>query len=71
MNQKSESLSAILRPKDAAVYCAMSVSSLWRQEQRDPRFPAKIRFSARCVGYRRADLDEWLEAKAKRAGGVA
>ena len=50
----------ILRLKEAAYYLGVSTVTLWRLGENDPRFPAKIRMSARCVGYRKADLDAWL-----------
>lgn len=50
----------ILRLKEAAYYLGISTVTLWRLGENDPRFPAKIRLSPRCVGYRKADLDAWL-----------
>ena len=60
--------SQILRLKQAAAYCGFSTTTLWRLEQSDPLFPNKIRFSARVCGFRKADLDRYLEEK---AGGSA
>lgn len=50
----------ILRLKEAAFYLGVSTVTLWRLGENDPRFPSKIRMSARCVGYRKSDLDAWL-----------
>jgi predicted DNA-binding transcriptional regulator AlpA len=67
MQNSTTSQHAIMRPKNAASYCGFSVSQLWRLEQTDPDFPTKIKFSARCVGYRVADLDAYLQRKAEAA----
>lgn len=62
---------AILRPKDASAYLGFGRSKLYELHEQDPTFPRKIRFSSRVVGWRKADLDAWLELKAKQAGGAA
>ena len=54
---------AILRPKDAAAYLGVSRRKLYDLAEIDPTFPRKLVFSARCVGWRREALDEWLRAK--------
>jgi len=56
---------AIMRPKDACAYIGIGRTKLHVMHETDPTFPRKIRFSARCVGWRKADIDDWLEAKAK------
>ena len=61
-NQNTES--QILRLQDAADYMGFSTTTLWRLEQSDPIFPRKIKFTARVAGFRRKDLDAYLEAKA-------
>ena len=53
---------AILRPKQAAHYLNISTVTLWRYNDSDPTFPRKIRMSARCVGYKKVDLDAWLNS---------
>lgn len=59
--QKPRSTTAeVLRPKHFADYAGVSWTTLWRREQTDPRFPKKIRFGARCVGYLKADIDRYL-----------
>lgn len=54
----------ILRPTDAAAYLGISRRTLYNLEERDPKFPRKIVFSQRCVGWRREDIDAWIRAKA-------
>jgi prophage regulatory protein len=53
----------VLRLKNAAAYCGFSTTTLWRLEQVDPDFPKKIRFSPRCCGFLRRDLDRYLQTK--------
>jgi len=53
----------ILRPPKAAEYLGFSLRQLYNVERADPTFPKKIRFSKRCVGFRRESLDAWLRAK--------
>ena len=55
--------SEILRPPQAAAYIGVSVRQLYNIERADPDFPKKIRFSPRCVGFRREAMDAWLRAK--------
>lgn len=53
----------VLRPPQAAEYISISLRQLYRLSETDPLFPRKIVFSARCVGWRREDLDAYLLAK--------
>ena len=57
----------VLRLKQAASYLGVSIATLWRLEQNDSEFPSKVRFSARCVGFRKPDLDDYL---IKKMGGA-
>lgn len=59
----------ILRPAQAAACLGISRRKLYDLDECDPTFPRKIVFSARCVGYRRESLIEWLRAKEQAAGG--
>lgn len=53
----------IHRPESAAGFIGVSRATLYRLDKEDPTFPAKIRLSARCVGYRESDLRTWLESR--------
>lgn len=53
----------ILRPPQAAAYIGVSRTTLHRMEHSDPSFPKKIKISARCVGWRVSDLDQWLSER--------
>jgi predicted DNA-binding transcriptional regulator AlpA len=60
---------AIMRPKDVLAYLNISRTTLHHLHENDASFPRKIRFSARCVGWRKESIDSWLLAKEK--GGAA
>ena len=60
-------MSAILRPPKAADHIGVSRTTLHRIEKADPSFPKKIKISARCVGWRLVDLDEWLQSREEAA----
>lgn len=53
----------LLRLKQAAAYLQISLPTLWRYGETDPKFPKKIRMSSRCCAYRRSDLDAWLASR--------
>lgn len=52
-----------LRLKDAARYLGVSRPTLWRLQQKDPRFPQVIRITSRCCVFRKSDLDAYLASK--------
>lgn len=70
MQAQTPSLSdqAFFRPADACRYLGIGRTKLHLLSETDPDFPRKVRLSARCVGWRRQELDEWL---AKKAGVTA
>lgn len=72
MKQTTTPAPAMLRPKDACAYLGFGRTKLHHLYETDPDFPRKIRFSARCVGWRKEDLDSYLAKKAAIAakGGV-
>lgn len=55
-------MQTVMNEKDAANYLGLTARALqaWRYQGRGPKF---VRVSARCVRYRVADLDAWLEAR--------
>lgn len=57
----------VLRPPQTAEYCGFSLRHLYRIAEKDPLFPRKIVFSARCVGWLKSDLDAYLLAKTQEA----
>jgi len=64
MSQQLKEVSAILRAAALCEYLGVSRTTVWKLEQTDPAFPRKVVFSSRCVGWRRADIDAYLAAKA-------
>jgi predicted DNA-binding transcriptional regulator AlpA len=51
--------SEVVRPAEAALVLSVSLSLLkkWRAEGAGPRF---VRLGGRAIGYRRADLSDWI-----------
>lgn len=50
----------ILRPITLATLLGISLPTLWRMEKRG-ELPPRIKLSARAIGWREKDIDEWLE----------
>lgn len=50
----------IYRTKPAADYIGVSLVTLWRLSQTEG-FPRKIQLSVRAVGYRKSEIDAWLD----------
>lgn len=60
--------SLVLRPRQAAAYCGISLPTFYRYARNDPDFPRLIKIGPNVTVVRAADLDRWLQVK---AGGVA
>lgn len=58
--------SPLLTERQAAEYLQLTARALqaWRGNGHGPRF---VRISCRCVRYRKADLDTWLEERLARS----
>lgn len=67
MAQKTLNSMGVLRPQAAANYIGVSLRTLYRLAENDPIFPPKIRFTARCVGFRKTDLDNYIQVKTEGA----
>jgi predicted DNA-binding transcriptional regulator AlpA len=54
--------SEVVRPAEAALVLSVSLSLLkkWRAEGAGPRF---VRLGGGAIGYRRADLSDWIAAR--------
>lgn len=59
----------VLRPPQAARYLGVSLRQFYNIAERDPKFPRKIVYSSRCVGWHRQSLDSWLRSKEGVEGG--
>lgn len=53
----------IMRPKQLADYLSISESTLKRLVKDDPTFPEKIVINARCVAFRKSDIQAWIQAQ--------
>lgn len=54
---------AVLRPKAAAKYLGISISSFWRYAKIDGAFPQPFKVTKNCAVVTIADLDAWISAK--------
>ncbi|MFT6909733.1 MAG: putative DNA-binding transcriptional regulator AlpA [Oleiphilaceae bacterium] len=63
MKNKQQPTSDFLRNEIAADYIGISKVTLWRLCEIDPDFPKKIRITKRCVGFRKSELDAYLDLK--------
>lgn len=53
----------VLRTAQAARYCGMGDTAFWSIRRVDPTFPKPLLLTERARGFRRTDLDAWLESK--------
>lgn len=59
-------MTAIYRPKAAAEYLGVAVSTLYRWAAASD-LPKPIKLGSQASGWRKADLDAWLDRKSKGA----
>jgi prophage regulatory protein len=52
----------ILRPEELAQELGISKTTLWRLS-RDKKIPQPVQISDRAIGWRRADIEKWLNEK--------
>lgn len=60
---------AVLRPKAAAEYCGLSLTTFWRLAKNDPTFPQPFKLTKATTGVLRSGLDAWLQARAGEQAG--
>lgn len=58
---------AFYRPKSACAYLDIGRTKLYELMEYDANFPRPVRLGARCIGWTRGQLDQWLEAKVEEA----
>ena len=58
---ETETASRILRLRTVLDRTGLSRSTLYRKIERGT-FPAQVRISERCIGWREADIDRWLRS---------
>ena len=61
MSAKDRVQDRIVRPAEASIICARSISSMWRDE-RAGKFPSKIRLGQNAVGYKLSELLAWIDS---------
>lgn len=59
-------MGTLLRPKQAAEYLGIGVSTLWKWNKENPNFPERIKLGERVTVWRKADLDAFIN---QMAGG--
>lgn len=66
MSPAPTSKASYLTEREAALYLSVSASTLrnWRVAGGGPPF---VKISARCIRYRRVDLDAWADAKIRKS----
>lgn len=62
--ESGENLDSLVRQEKAAIILEVTPRCLenWRHRGGGPNF---IRISARCIRYRRSDLDKWIEERVR------
>ncbi len=63
MENTKKQNSQFMRVKAAADHIGISLATIYRLEETDPDFPKKVRFTSRCCGFLRDDLDAYLIKK--------
>jgi prophage regulatory protein len=64
ISRSLKSTGDIIRRKELCKITGVSMTTLWRWE-REGSFPARIRLSTHSVGWRRSDIETWLETRPK------
>jgi len=49
-----------LRPRDAAIYLGIGLSTIWKRAKYDPAFPKPHKLGGRVTVFLRADLDGYV-----------
>ena len=63
----SHPYNAIIRLKELIILIELSRSTIYdkqnpKSKRYDPNFPKRIKLGARAVGWRRADVNSWLDS---------
>lgn len=62
LGTEGEQRAEVLRPREAARYVGLSRPTIdrWRKAG---KFPKALQFGAQAIGWRRSDLDAWLNER--------
>lgn len=62
LDTRDEMPAEVLRPREAARYVGMSRPTIdrWRKAG---KFPKALQLGAQAIGWRRSDLDDWLDGR--------
>lgn len=61
-------INEIIRPRDLPLITGLSKTTIWRLERAE-KFPKHIQLSAGATGWKRSDIEKWLESR-QMAGGI-
>lgn len=61
---------AVLSNPEAAIYCGAG-GSTWERMRAQGKIPPAIRLTGRTLGFRKRDLDIWLDSRTERSVHVA
>ena len=61
---------AVLTNPEAAAYCGAG-GSTWERMRAQGETPPAIRLTGRTLGFRKRDLDAWLDARTERPANAA
>lgn len=54
---------SVLRRRAAAAYIGVHVNTLYNLRKTDPTFPPEVRITKVSVGWRKCDLDAWIDSR--------
>ena len=57
----------IIRPRELPRVTGLSRTTIWRLEK-EGKFVQKIRLTEHSIGYRRIDIENWIEELIKKGG---
>lgn len=57
-------INEIIRPRELPRLTGLSRTTIWRLEK-DGKFVQKIRLTEHSIGYRRSDIQQWIEERMK------
>ena len=60
-----------ISPGEAARRLSIGRTKLWQLATRDPDFPKPVQITQRRIGYVKAEIEAWMEARAKARDTVA